>query len=370
MSFGDLQTTSQVSRDFFHMVRASKKFKSSVVLLLTENSAQEIADFYKTHSQPSFNGIKIDVAVPMEILHNINSILEQVHFLSFITLPREDKLPRGSLSKLVVHVLKSTSNLSHLQIDVRLMHRILYEALSYPAVQSNLKNLKKFQIAIQDSDTGKLKRPSCINSGQTLRTFLSLYSGSTPVWLQDTDPIPDSAEDIYIEEQDEEIFSKNLNLLASIQFKCLETLHVTKVQSSMFLKSILLLLENNRETLWDLSLHFNVWKNEELKTMIFPRLERLTATIDLEHQAILEAFLINHVTSLEEIDIGVRKEFKRSRFEAIQKRCTNLKKFNLKVMKMDGVMNNGHGRRTWVRLATLPLPSFSSLSSRNKFYAS
>jgi len=89
------------------MVRTSKKFNSSAVLFLTENSAQEIIHFYKSHNKPYLNGIKIDVAVPMEILHDINYILEQVKFLSFITLPREAKLPRGSLSKVILHVLNS-----------------------------------------------------------------------------------------------------------------------------------------------------------------------------------------------------------------------------------------------------------------------
>jgi len=72
--------------------------------------------------------------------------------------------------------------------------------------------------------------------------------------------------------------------------------------------------------------------------MTFPRLKRLTVSLDLEHQEILEAFLINHLTSLVEVDIAVTREFDRIRLEAIKKRCTNLKKFNFEVGKLDGGM--------------------------------
>jgi len=61
----------------------------------------------------------------------------------------------------------------------------------------------------------------------------------------------------------------------------------------------------------DLSVHLNVWNNEELKTVIFPRLKRLTVSIDLEHPEILEAFLTNHLSSLEVVDIAITDEYDR-----------------------------------------------------------
>jgi len=161
LTFGDMQAASLVSRDFFQMVRTSRQFTSSAVLLLTETNAQEIRNICKTPvNEFPVRAIKIDVAVPIESLRDMNSILEPVTFLSFITLPREDKLPRGSLSKLVLHVLTSTSKLTHLQIDVRLMHRILYKVFSCPAVQSNLKNLKSLQILFKHENNNQFKSSS------------------------------------------------------------------------------------------------------------------------------------------------------------------------------------------------------------------
>jgi len=39
--------------------------------------------------------------------------------------------------------------------------------------------------------------------------------------------------------------------------------------------------------------------------MIFPRLKSLTGTIDSDDQWNLKAFLVNHLTSMEELDIAV-----------------------------------------------------------------
>jgi len=104
-------------------------------------------------------------------------------------------------------------------------------------------------------------------------------------------------------------------------------------------KSILRLVQNNQETLLDLSLHWKVWKSEELKTMIFPKLKRLTATIGPEEQETLEAFLSNHSKSLEELDIAVdvtEVKFSSSLLRTIKKLSTNLKKLHLQAEEFEG----------------------------------
>jgi len=134
---------------------------------------------------------------------------------------------------------------------------------------------------------------------------------------------------------DEVIFAKNLLILASPKFfRCLETLHVhvIKMSSKFITKSILLLLQSNQETLRDLPLHLNVWSCTEVNTLIFPRLKRLTATVDSDDQEMLKAFLTNHLrTSLEELDIAVvRGKFDRGLLQVIATNCANLKKLHLK----------------------------------------
>jgi len=187
------------------------------------------------------------------------------------------------------------------------MHRNLYNVFSCPAVQSNLKGLERLEILFDDPNTnGSIKSESSLNNVHEFDANTSDWSSSH--WLEDSDPITDdTTEGLTIEKQHQEIFAKNLNLLASIHFKCLEILHVTKTFSIYFKKSILRLLQNNQGTLRDLSLHMNFWRSEELKTMIFPRLKCLTVTLCIFcDQDILEAFLINHSKSLEEVDIAVR----------------------------------------------------------------
>jgi len=291
LSFGDLKATSLVSRDFFQMVRTSRQFTSSAVLIVTETTtnAQELRRIYRNPSKLPLRGIKIDVAVPIKVLRNMYSVLEQVNFLSFISLPRKDKLPSKSLSKLILHVLTSTSKLAHLQIDFRLLHRQLYEVSSCPAVQSNLKNLKSLEIRFQHENQFQNRV-----SHNNVHTFQGNSDRSAP-WLLDNDDIGDSSDEdnILMVDGDEVIFAKNLLILAEF-LTCLETLHVTKVKSKFFLKPLLLLLRNNQETLRDLLLHLTVWSCTELKTMIFPRLKRLTATPDSDDQEILKAFLNNH----------------------------------------------------------------------------
>jgi len=327
-----MKAVSLVSRDFFKMVRTSRQFNSTAVLLVTEDNAQELRTIYETPSELPLRGIRLDVAVPIQVLHDINFILEQVNFLSFITLPRKDKLPRGSLSKFILHVLTSTSKLTYLQIDVRLMHRQLYKVFTSPAVQSNLSNLKSLQILFHQENKNKFKSKGSLNN---VHTFQGNTDKSAP-WLHDNDDIGDSSDedDIIVLDSDssEEIFSKNILLLASPEFfKSLETLHVTKMKSKLISKSILLLLRNNQGTLRDLSLHLNAWSSTKLKTMIFPRLKRLTASIDYDDQWILKAFLFNHLTSLDELDIAVvRGKFDRNLFQLISSSCASLQKLHLK----------------------------------------
>jgi len=121
----------------------------------------------------------IDVAVPIEALRDINSILEQVNFLSFITLPKKDPLPRGSLSKLILHVLTSTSKLTHFQIDVRLMHRKLDKAFACPAVQLHLKNL--YSRVFKFYSSRKNKNNLNAQATLTMSAHLNTISTSPPL---------------------------------------------------------------------------------------------------------------------------------------------------------------------------------------------
>jgi len=73
-----MKVASLVCRDFYQMIRSSQKFNSSAILLVTEKTLQEIVNLYKSPSAHLSRGIKIDVAVPLEILHDINPFLEQI----------------------------------------------------------------------------------------------------------------------------------------------------------------------------------------------------------------------------------------------------------------------------------------------------
>jgi len=204
-----MKAASLVSRDFLQMIRTTKKFHSTAVLLVTEKSALEIGNCCKSPREyPPLRGVKIDVAVPIEVLHNINHILEKIEFLSIITLPRKDKLPRGTLSKFFLHVLTSTSNFTNLQIDVRLMHRNLYEVFQSAAVQSSLKNLKNIQILLVHEKNSKCKGTKSLNNAGTFYVD-STNKFATP-WLQNTDPVTESTEDIYIVEHDGDFSQKTL----------------------------------------------------------------------------------------------------------------------------------------------------------------
>jgi len=185
------------------MVRTFWQFKSSAVLLVSEKSAVKIGNFYKTRAAvPWRGGIAVDVADPIKVLSKLNHILEQADFLAIKTFRRTDKLPSGSLTKLL-HVLRTTCNLSYLQIDIRLMYRNLFEVFSFPAVQSNLKNLNSFQILYLNSETGKFERS--LNRVSVFGSKLSFIFHS---WLRDTDPIVDSAEYISVSAAPDEIFEK------------------------------------------------------------------------------------------------------------------------------------------------------------------
>jgi len=127
LNFGEIKVASLISWDFFQMIRNSQKFNSSAILLLKEQNSQEIRNFYKISSAYSLRGIKFDVAVPLEILQDTNQITSVT-----------SHLPRRLISKLTsvswTEILKTLSSLFG---------------------QSNLKNLKRFQILINDENTGK-----------------------------------------------------------------------------------------------------------------------------------------------------------------------------------------------------------------------
>jgi len=105
--------------------------------------------------------------------------------------------------------------------------------------------------------------------------------------------------------------------------------------SVFFINSILLLLRSIQETLQDISLHLNVCKSRELETRIFAKFKCLTVTKDYDQQRILDSFLVNYLTSLEELDIALCEYM--NDITTIATCCNDLKKFHLKTKQNDYV---------------------------------
>jgi len=301
-----------VSRWFCHVVRSSQQFQDSAVLVLTENTKEEILNRIKTSEMHSWRAMKIDVTVPVEVLHEIRPILEQIEVLSLtINFIWDFELP--GLEEFTKTLLTSTPKLTYVKMDVRLMHRNLVDVFSCPAVQTNLAKLKILEILTWDYETNN---------------FLSANNRS----VVSDDSIRDAGDD-------EETFTVNMKMLttAALQLSRLEGLHLTNDPCSSRLSfwkpvPVSKLLQNHRESLESLSVHLgSYWSCDDLKTLTFSRLKCLTVNIeDNKDQESLEAFLKNHLSSLEELDIAVKEEFTQSLFEVIKKLSPSLKKLHLR----------------------------------------
>jgi len=317
----------QVSRHFFEKIEAYKRYKNAGVLCLTKETLLKDGDIVLSSDQAKiWRGIKVDLSqmvihrpylvIPRHILHNLD-------FVSLISEDLEDNQVLPPLNPLILHVLRSALNISRLQFDVRFLEKDLRGVLALfhiRAVREPLESLKHLDI---------LGPSNSIAIGNEERSRRIIASGVRPI------------DEIDVTWN----FVANLTLFSRV-FHQLEILHVAKVKLRSYVfysgefnyrnslsvqKAIVELLQENQETLKELSLHLDFWHDDRFGTVSLPRLTCLNVTVLGEGQKPLSDFLAN-TPSLETLDLAVVQSALGWRlFESIKRRSANLKKFHLQV---------------------------------------
>jgi len=286
------------------MIETYKRFKEAQVLLLTKIPSPLLNDFnFVLNSyRIRWHGVRIDVDALKGPLWTIpRVILKNVQFVSFIS---SHEL-YSSQEDDVRFVLSSTPKISHLQFA-----KCIFESkdvFRYPFVQENLRNLKRLDILGWND--------RCNENNQ--RTESCNCFGS------------------YARARFDNLFSNFVQAASLLQR--LESLRIPKLEFSENHKripqtTVVELLQRNRESLRELSVHLDFWEPTDICALKLPRLQVLTVTVYKADQDNLSHFLLNHDT-LEELDVAVKKEFGKNLFDIIKQRSGNLKKLHLKAKK-------------------------------------
>jgi len=295
LNFSDLKMTREVSRDFFQAITNFNAFKNFAVLKVTKESVTIPHLFDKNASMTTWNGIQIEVDLPLNVLDKIRHILEHVQFVSLLTnqsksnsnIDRVDEFRNESYVKFIAGVLSSTPKLTCLQMDVRLLENSLNsEVWSSPTIRDNFKNLKSFELPHMGRQNHK-----------------KIYGTKVYAWLAHIRPNRSSE------------FASNLDHLEStLQSSALKTLRLSKYildntrpserqQAPPITTSLLDLFRSHRETLVEVSIPVDVWKSfDDIRTLIFPQLKTLIAAVSFAASVTFESFLTNH-PKLEQLDI-------------------------------------------------------------------
>jgi len=299
-----MKAARQVSRRFHEMIERYKRFKNAQVLCITKDKSPLSHHNFLRDSDRIWRGIKIDVGLPQkDLLSFSRQLLENAEFVSITT--------KGDLfyvteepGRCIGNLLKKTSKIRHLQLDHRLLERfskfVLFE-------EENLKNLRNLDITVGNNrTTGNLSKTYQVHGAAHGR------SGSY-----------DSASKFYW-------FAKTLEHLESFRMPKLKC-HAREPCPDP--EAVLELIQKNRKSLRELSIHFRVWESKDIGAVTLPRLASLTVTINVEGLESLKQFLATNHQSLEEVDVGVKKQFAMTLLDVIRQRCSNLKKIHLKAKR-------------------------------------
>jgi len=249
--------------------------------------------------------IQIDVYfVEQNLLHIPRYILKNVSFLSLLSkdLENDDDENQPAPVMPMYRILSSTEQISHLQLDLRLLMVDLNDIFhSFSFIRDNLKNVKHLDIF-----------------GWPRKRF-----GSTTYWIDD-EYLPN--------------FIKNLTHLAEV-FQRLERLHLpvfilSQNQEPKIQPVVETLLQQSRENLRELSIHLGMW--DKLVPVSLPHLNNLSATVSIDReQDSLRNFLAKNNNSLLELDVAVRRhhDFGSNLFDVIRQRSPYLKKLHLQAYK-------------------------------------
>jgi len=283
-----------------------------------------------------WRGIRIDVDELRDQTWTVpNAILHNVQFVSFFQ--SEDLVLSGDTltefsEKIVTDIIKvldSTPKISHLQLPINVFDFDLSDVFRCNDVQENLKDLKCLDI---------LGCKGCFTGNNYWTHPYSYFSINGLL--------------------------TNFDQLATI-LQRLQSLHIPKLffgeedledPKRDFQTGIMKLIQQNRESLRELSVHLDFWEQKEICAVKLPRLKLLTGTVEKTDQDTLRDFLVNHDDTLEEVDVAVRGEFGKNLFEVVKQRCCpKLIKLRLKAKKFVDVVR-GEGREKfidWTFLGTM-----------------
>jgi len=247
--------------------------------------------------------------IPSLILHNAQfvSLLGKDLFDKEDEKDEEEEEPHVVPVHSIRRILSSTPKVTHLQLDLQLLMVKLNDVFrSNHAIVDNLQNVVNFYILGWD---------------QYHNTIKNTIAG-------------------------EELMSnvlESFDQLASI-FRRLESLHLPMIVDSQEQKlqpALVRLLEQNHESLRELSLHFRLWDN--LRPVTLPCLRSLRARVGggghddsvKRQQDSLKDFLAENQNSLVELDVEVVEgsSFRKNLFDVIRQRSPYLKKLHLKAHK-------------------------------------
>jgi len=309
-----MKAARQVSQTFFEMIESCKRFKDAEVLVVSKGNSSVSELSFLLNSDRIWRGIKIDFSFWADnLLKHISSILENVEFVSLSITDSVDKNAFESIVWFIRDILRSTWNISHLQIEIILFGMNLRSVFDCRAVRENLKTLKRLDITDKNN---------CYVFNREL--YESVFP-SIPVL--DTDVNQSLADTFQFLVT---IFQRLEGFCLVLSCDCVE-LPTWAIQSIIAEN-----LKHNRDTLKELSIPMDNWEawQEEyngisgISGLTFPRLRSLTTIVYESDQDDFGDFLANH-QMLEELDVLVELELTASLLDVIILRSANLRKLHL-----------------------------------------
>jgi len=335
LNFTDLKSCRGVSRTFLETIEAYEPFKKSQLLVISEDKFAlgdlEPDLLQDWNLKQHIRNIRINVYdVEEELFHIPNAILNNVTFVSLLSKDLEDfDYTEPGPFRIIRRILSSARQMSHLQLDLRLLMVSLRQVFdSSDAIDENLKDLKHLDIL---GWTQRFRSTTyCIadeNDDDDLLHFLSFFE------------------------------TNFVQLLSSLQ--SLETLHLPRFTFSQrqeleIQSAVVRLLQRNRESLRELSLHLGIWNG--VLPVTLPRLRSLSATVsNRAQQDSLKDFLANaNKDCLEELGVVVRThedyQFGKNLFDVIRQRSPTLKKLHLQAFKFVDEEGNAMSKVDWTFL--------------------
>jgi len=347
LTFSDLKACRPVSRLFLEAIEAYERFKDCQLLSITDGKRRFLGDLGEL--EPNFlkagnlihstwfdiRNIHINVYFVQEVLLHIPGYV--LKNASFVSLSYEEDLENDGSNEpapdifwnmSMYWILWSAEQISHLQLDLRLLMMDLDDLVFSVVIRDNLKNVKNLDIfGWPQKKFGE--------------TTYSIYPQFTPNLI------------------------KNIDRLASA-LHCLESLHfpVSVLSSNDQNEEFTIvvapnlevesLLQRSRESLRELSLHLGMW--DKLPPVTLPHLRRFSATVSNgTQQDSLKNFLVANQgnNSLAELDVAVRRRyvFGSNLFDVIRRQYSPyLKKLHLQAYTFGDVEQNEVVKVDWTFL--------------------